>query len=59
MGPGTYEMPRFKIKGFVKQHTAKSQFIAEARFVGQQTPGCKYKVNYVRSIQRLIVIELH
>ena len=47
MGPGTYDVPRFKIKGFVKQHTAKSQFIAEARYVGQQTPGCKYKVNYV------------
>ena len=48
VGPGTYDLPKFRIKGFVKQNTTKGEFIAEAKYIGQQTPGCKYKINYVR-----------
>ncbi|TNV78156.1 hypothetical protein FGO68_gene17627 [Halteria grandinella] len=46
IGPGTYELPKYRIKGFVKQNTLKGQFIGEALFMGKETPGSKYNINY-------------
>jgi hypothetical protein len=46
-GPGQYKLPTYKILGMPKTSSDKCQFINNAKFVGMQTPGFKYKLNYV------------
>jgi hypothetical protein len=47
-GPGQYKMKSFKIQNTAKQNTEKGEFINNCRWYGQQTPGHKYKINWVR-----------
>jgi hypothetical protein len=46
-GPGQYPAKPFKIKNPPKQTTEKGEFINNCRWYGQQTPGHKYKINWV------------
>jgi hypothetical protein len=56
VGPGSYELPKYKIKGFVRQDTEMGQFIGEAIFKGKSVPGSKYNINYVSSLVYSIFI---
>jgi len=49
-GPGQYKVPSFKIPNMPKVLTDKGEFINNCRWFGQQTPGWKYKINYVSSL---------
>lgn len=46
-GPGQYKAKEFKIPNVPKQGTQKGDFINNCRWYGLQTPGWKYKLNYV------------
>jgi hypothetical protein len=46
-GPGSYKLPTEKILGMPKTTGEKCAFINDAKFKGLQTPGSKYKINYV------------
>ena len=46
-GPGSYEPKAHRIQKFAKVSSDKCEFINDAKFVGLQTPGWKYKINYV------------
>lgn len=46
-GPGQYKLPANKIKGLPKSTVDKCQFINDAKYAALQTPGFKYKLNYV------------
>lgn len=48
-GPGTYEIKGHRIQQFAKVSSEKCEFINNAKFIGLQTPGWKYKINYVRN----------
>lgn len=54
-GPGKYKMNDYKIMGLSKTTGDKCVFINEAKFKAHQTPGFKYKLNYVR-IQIIITL---
>ena len=49
-GPGQYKVANFKIPNVPKQNTDKGEFINNCRWYGQQTPGWKYKINYVSEL---------
>ena len=46
-GPGQYKLPAHRIQSLPKTTSEKCQFINDAKYSGMQTPGWKYKVNYV------------
>jgi len=46
-GPGQYKYETFKIPNVPIQKTEKGEFINNCRWYGLQTPGWKYKINYV------------
>ena len=50
-GPGQYKFETFKIPNVPKQTTEKGDFINNCRWYGLQTPGWKYKINYVSVVQ--------
>ena len=49
-GPGQYKAKEFKILNMPKQNSEKGEFINNSRWYGQQTPGHKYKINFVSTL---------
>lgn len=56
--PGQYKHETFKIPNVPIQKTEKGEFIDNCRWYGLQTPGWKYKINYVRRPSALRIVGL-
>ena len=52
-------MAAHKIPNVPKQNTEKGEFINNCRWYGLQTPGWKYKINYVSIYVLMIVLGLY